>query len=97
MGSPNLKQLGKYQKRILRDMARKGYIISCLMNHFEYTECDICLQDKEGENVHGKIEGKILEAMGKRGLFIQTVFEPNIHQTIITFNLKEEVKKIFLD
>lgn len=94
---PNLKQLGRDQKRILRQMARHKHIISLMIVHDDEHKEDICLQDEDGSNCFQKIESLFLESMGKRGLFIQEVFTPSLHQTIVKFRLKSEVRNHFVN
>ena len=95
--SPNFKKLGNYQKQILRQMARKGHIISVVMDNSSNHSDEIQLQDRGGDNFFQKVEKKLLESMGKRGLFDQHVFNMSLHLTIVKFHLKDKVKKQFIN
>lgn len=91
---PNYKKMGNDQKRICKDMANNGYIISVAMDHHYNTE-DITMMDVSGDNYHRKLEKWFLDSLGKRGFFDQEVLYPSIQVTIVQFTLKEEVQKYF--
>ena len=66
-------------------MARKGHIISVVMDNSSNHSDEIQLQDRGGDNFFQKVEKKLLESMGKRGLFDQHVFNMSLHLTIVKF------------
>ncbi len=95
--TPILKQFGKEQKYVLRQMAQQDLVIRVVIYHTPMCRDHIHLYDESRNEMKQIVWAELLQAMGRKGLFSQEVQIDGVNLSIVKFRLKDEVKNHFIN